>query len=173
MALNATPKSPSANSYNTEAETTQILTEEWLNTSAWVAALTPAHEASLIMSTALMDFCFIYDGSPRELLQALRLPRAGLVDADGRTLDMETIPKLAKKACAVLANSLLASNRVAEPALLGLGIASASLGPISVTLDAKQVKALIPHEVVILLEPIAHLNPIASTGSCVVKLQRK
>lgn len=172
MALVATPKSPIANSYATYARANTILTTEWLNASAWTAATQPQAEAALIMATTLMDLAFAYDGSMRTVEQALRLPRAGLITQDGVSIDMETIPLIAEKACAVFANELLASNRLQDPALLGLGISAASLGPISVTIDPKQVKDLIPQSVVLLLAPIATMNPEAASGMKIVKLSR-
>lgn len=172
MAIDATPKSPTANSYLTEAEANTILTEQWLNADAWVAALTAKREAALIMATALMDSSFLYDGSRTSTEQALRLPRVGMVDQDDYPIDHDTIPKLAKKACAVFANYLLTSNRMADPELVGLGISSASLGPMSVTIDPGQVKALIPKDVVLIMEPLADLDPAASSGMRMVKLQR-
>lgn len=172
MALNATPKSPTANSYLTEVEANTILTEEWLNADAWVAAVTAKREAALIMGTFLMEAAFIYEGSRTDITQALRLPRHSLVDQDGYTIDHNTVPKLAKKACAVFANYLLAANRLADPELVGLGISSASLGPISVTIDPGQVKSMIPKDVILIMEPIADLDPAASSGMRMVKLER-
>jgi len=172
VALDATPKGINANSYATYARANTILTTEWLNATAWAAATQAKAESALIMATFLMDATFEYDGSKRTVEQALRLPRSGLVDQDGNNIDMDTIPKLAEKACAVFANELLASNRLEDPALLGLGISSATLGPLSVTIDKTQLKSLVPKDVIIILAPIAGLDPIAGYGMRMSKLTR-
>lgn len=172
MALVTTPKAVNANAYVDYARANTILTTEWLNVAAWTAATQAKAESAIIMATFLMDAAFNYSGTKTTVEQALRLPRVGLVDQDGITIDQDTIPKIAEKACAVFANELLTSNRLEDPALLGLGISAASIGPMSVTIDRMQIKALIPKDVVIILAPIAEVDPIAASGMRMSKLGR-
>jgi len=173
MTLDATPKSATANSYVTVARANTILTEEWLNAKGWTAtSSTPTREAALIMATTLMDLSFSYNGSPTTDTQALRLPRVGLSGPDGFYLSYDLIPAIAERACALLANYLLTSDRLADPALVGLGFSSASVGPLSVTVDKAQVKDIIPRDVVLLMTPIAALENSASSGLKIIKLER-
>lgn len=173
MPLDATPKGPNANSYVDAAEANTILTTEWLNTAGWTSANSGSREAALIMATTLIDLSFEFDGAPTTVEQALRCPRSGMVNMDGEHVDHNTVPAILKKATAVFALSLLTSNRVADPALVGLGLSSASLGPMSVTIDPSQVKDMVPADVRLLLAPIADpVGPASGSSMRTVKLER-
>jgi hypothetical protein len=172
MALDATVGGSASNSYVTEATANSYLTGERLYITAWTSATTPQREQALIWATFLLDVSFEYLGYKSTLAQALRWPRAGIIDADGYALDSVSIPSLVQKATATLALSLLSSDRTAEPALLGLGISEAKVGPLSATITDLAVKELVPEDVQALLLPFGTLKAGASKGSATVKLWR-
>jgi hypothetical protein len=172
MALDATIGGANSNSYLTEAEANAYLTNERLYITAWTAATTTVREQALIWATFLIDASFEFEGSRRYLTQALRFPRAGLVDVDGDYIDQDTIPSLIKKATATYALYLLQGDRTAEPSILGLGIKEAKIGPLSVIVDSLENKPIIPDDIALILAPLGSLTSQASEGSSVVKLDR-
>lgn len=96
MTINATPKSPTANSYCTQAFADDYFTSRF-NSSAWINASATDKETSLIQATIMLDSLFEWNG---ELLyvgyaqsgQSLRWPRYNAYDNDGRFLNPETVP---------------------------------------------------------------------------------
>ena len=172
MALDATVGGLASNSYVTEATANTYLTSERLYITAWTDANTAQREQALIWATFLLDISFDFVGFKATLAQALRWPRAGVVDADGYYLDSISIPILIQKATATLALSLLGSDRTAEPALLGLGISEARVGPLSAKITELAVKELVPEDVQALLIPLGTLKAGASQGSATIKLSR-
>lgn len=149
----ATPLATDANSYLTLAEANDILANRRLHTAAWDAAANPKKETALIWATKLLDAAFDWDGAVRDLNQALRWPRVGMLDLDERYVNPDLIPERLKEATADLALSLLARDRVSEPEMLGLGFSSARVGPLSVTVDPKAVLQLIPEFIIDSMSP--------------------
>lgn len=171
--LNATPKDPAANAYITEAEATQYLTENRLYVPEWLALTTDDRENAIIWATMLIDISFDFYGNKRTLEQALRFPRSGLVDRDGNFIDYDTIPVDVKKATAELAFYLSQQDPTRLPSILGQGIKSVTMGPISVEADFTQTKDQIPSYIALLLSPYGVLVAGANAhGMSVLKLQR-
>jgi hypothetical protein len=158
----ATPGLPASNSYLTLAEANDIIVNQRLHNSAWVAANSTQKEVALIWATRIIDGAFDWYGALRSLNQGLRWPRVGMLDRDERYVDPDTIPVQLKQAVADLALALLTRDRISEPEMLGLGISSARVGPLSVTLDSKMVLSLIPSYVIDALTPWG--LPYNSTG---------
>ena len=173
MALVATPKSATANSYLTEVEATAYMTSERLNTSDWSSASIQSRERALIYATRLLDDSFDWVGYKRTLEQALRWPRSGALDSDSNWLDYDTIPDLIKRATAEVALALLIEDLTAEPGILGQGISEAQIGDLFVKIDPTQRKQLIPQRVINSLTSLGTIKPTAAgSGSFAMKVER-
>jgi hypothetical protein len=173
MAIDATVKGTSSNSYQTRATADSYLKNERLFISAWTDAAGSSKDAALIWATFILEIAIDYDGTPTTATQKLRLPRSGLVDADGDTIDMDTIPVLAEKASAELALYLLQRDRTAESELIGKAIKKAKVGPLEVEVDkTEEIVQLIPSYILTILEPIGSLKESADRGDKVVRLNR-
>lgn len=172
MALDATVGGATANSYITEADATAYLTSSRLYISAWTSATLANKEVALIWATSLIDTSYEFEGSKWTLGQALRWPRIGAIDIDGVLISSGSVPEVLKRATALLALNLLTSNRMEEPALLGLGISEAKVGPMEVKIESGQVKETVPDEVRIMLASIGHLKGELSEHSGSVRLLR-
>jgi hypothetical protein len=153
MSLNNTPLDPDANSYASVAEADDyLLNRRGIQTAAWATLTTTQKEESLIWATQILDSICEWAGAPRTFSQGLRWPRTGVrrkFDLDW--LDPDSFPDILKDATAELAFSLQSSDRTKEPDLLGLGIASARVGVISVKLDAAMIRNIVPPMVVMML----------------------
>ena len=168
----ATPKAANANSYVTLAAATTYLTDARLWTSTWIAATTAIKETALIWATMLIDVSFDFPGYITDQDQALRWPRSGVVDADGRFVDYDTIPSLIVKATCELAAELVKSDRLSTQDILGLGISELKAGPVELKIDPKLILPFIPAHIISMLATIAELKSSAQQGSRVVKLIR-
>ena len=175
MSLDATVKGPTANSYLTRAEATVLLVDSRLHSTAWSSATDADKDKALIWATSLIDTSFDFDGNKTTQEQALRWPRAGLLNRDNWYINQDTLPNDLKLATAELAMALLGGDRTLEPSLLGKGISSAKVGPIEVKLDKSQVASLMPSHVIQLLENIG-AEPIGggsgSGGLTELRLER-
>ncbi len=145
--LDASVGTSTANSYLTRDEATQILTVNRLWGATWADSTDEKKDAALIWATSLIDTAFDFYGYIRHLDQSLRWPRTGVIDRDERSVDYDTIPKQVKEATAELALVLLKRDRTVEPAALGKGVKSVTVGPLSITVDSEQVIDLIPESV--------------------------
>lgn len=165
-ALNATAKSPSANAFLTVARANTILTTERLYTNEWTAASDSTKERSVIWATRLLSDAFSWYGSPTTVEQALPFPRAGLVNPynQSQVIDDDTIPLLIERVTADLALELIKRNRTQEPELIGLGIKSASVGPLSVEINPMDVPNLLPASVMLALQSFGTPNPGTTAG---------
>jgi hypothetical protein len=170
--LDATPKSPTANSYATVAEATDVITNGRLYSNAWRSATDDDKARSLIWATRLIDVSFDFTGAVTDLAQALKWPRVGIVDDEGRYFDQDTIPLIIKQATAEFAVSLLARDPTLVPKLLGQGFKSATLGPIKVDVDMTQVLPLIPPSVLIYFAPFGIMKAGSDASFNVAKLVR-
>ena len=161
MALDATPKSVTANSYVTREAAGEYLASSRLYVASWSNASTADQDRALIWATALLDAYMDWLGDKRTSTQRLRWPRSGVLDLDGYWYDYDTIPELLANVAADFALYLLEGNRLNEPELLGLGFKSARVGPVSVTVDSSQVANVIPHDILVALTPLG----VAASGS--------
>lgn len=167
-----TPKSTTANSYASEADGDTYFGER-TNSTDWTSATTATKEQAVISGSRLLDICFEWQGSIMESDQAMRWPRSGVTDEDGRYVDPDTIPVQVTRAALETALFLIKSDRVAEPGLLGQGFSEASVGDLEVTVDRSEILPYIPKHVVAMLAAFGTLKPEASRdGSRMVKLRR-
>lgn len=113
MALDAVPGSPTANSYVSVIDATDLL-QEHLDIEAWYTqspeegqTLAARREAALISATRLIDTQVGWYGYPATSTQALAWPQAGQVDRYGRPLDQTTVPRTVQQATAYYALALM------------------------------------------------------------------
>lgn len=165
MPLDATPKSVTANSYCTRAEANTFLGEGRLNVLAWTSATDPNKDSALMWATRILDACWVWDGAPRTLTQALGWPRSGVRNRDRFWLDYDTIPEALKQATAELALELLKKDRTAEPELLGLGMTSLAAGSVRIAIDPNAVLPLIPNYLRHMIDFLGELKPGTGGGA--------
>ena len=172
MAINATPKSPTANAYITLAAANAYLSDRRLYTGEWTAATTAEREAAIIWAASLIDQAFDFYGAVSDIYQALSWPRLGVIDRNGRYVDPDTIPQIVADANAELAYHLAKQDRTALSELVQLGIEDAAVGPIRVTLSGSMSMPIIPETVVMMLSPFGEL--VAGQGGAMktVRLRR-
>jgi hypothetical protein len=166
MALDATAGGANANSYCTVAEadtyhTTHLYAEDW--TSAVLAK----KEAALIWATRLLDEQIAWKGDVVTQIQALRWPRSGVLDRDGRYyFDQTLVPAFLQQAAAEFARHLLAGDRTAERSI---GITSVVADTVEVVFDKTDQKPFVPPAVRSMVEPYGEL---AGPGSGTARLVR-
>lgn len=135
--LVATAGDPTANTYATRARAVAILAAV-LGTAAWDDAENgdEDRDRALLTATALLDERE-WAGCATATTQALKFPRRGLVDADGRALASDTIPAWLERATVLLALALLrdAVGAAATNAASALaGFKKIDVGPVSIEL---------------------------------------
>jgi len=172
MALTTTPKSATADSYVSVTNANTYLTTNRTYTTEWDDAVEATRERVLRWATNLLDLHVDWYGYPTTQLQALRFPRVGLVDRDGRNIDQDTIPTLLERATSELALALLQRNRTAEPATLGRGIERIKVDVIDIKIKESARIELIPADVLAMVSVFGRLADSSRAGGGIVKLER-
>ena len=135
--------------------------------------LTPnTREKALMFATRVIDEMMQWYGTIRTTTQALRWPRAGVVDRDGNEYDYDTVPGDIEEATAELALAFLDSDRFKTPELLGQGFREAKLGEMEVKVDRTMVEEAIPDNIRAMLAHMGEINVVAAKGMKVIKLDR-
>lgn len=93
VVINATPKSPTANSYVTLAEGEAYMAER-LNVEAWTGSDDKKKQALITASYRIDQEQF--EGYKTTTAQQLKWPREGATDEDGEEYDPDTIPTIIK-----------------------------------------------------------------------------
>lgn len=151
---------------------TPALTDAVVLGEALVRLTASKKEKALIWATALLDVGMNWSGFKRTEAQSLRWPRSGVATLDGYWYDYDTIPEMLKAYTVEMALALLSKDRSKEPALLGLGLESGSIGPLSMTISQKMVEALIPDFVREGLRSLGMLAAELNRGGGMVSLFR-
>ena len=172
VTLNATPKDPAANANATLAEVSDYLLNRRMHAAAWAGVAVDDQNRCIIMATSLLDYGMQWNGSIRTMTQALRWPRSGIRDEDGRWGPYDTIPDLVKYATAELAFHLSQRDRLAEPEVLGLGMSSVNLKGIQMSVDAKQILSMIPDFVILMLAALGSPAVGSVSGMRQIGLER-
>lgn len=107
--------------------------ERRLHTDDWDNASDEDQDAALVWATALLDQHVLWNGARTDENQALRWPRAGLVDRDGWAIEDDEMPQDLVDATCELARYLLSEDRTAEPETLGFS--RIKTGPVEVEVD--------------------------------------
>lgn len=151
MALDATPKGTSSNSYATRADADAYFADIYAP-AAWSTATNANKDAALVKATSRLEQ-EDYFGSPTTIEQRLKWPRFGTYDSDGRLFSQDLVPRPVKEATFELADALLAGT--ATVADTGLeGFESVSVGPVTVRPRHARRSNELPENVIRILEPV-------------------
>ena len=170
----ATAGAVNANSYITLAAA-ETYFESRLHDTAWTAESDANKDQALVWATAILDAYFDWYGTIRTTTQKLRWPRSGVLDADGRWLDYDTIPEILENAVCELALEILKGDLTETPGLLGTGLSSFSLdGVLSLSIDKALVLPLITDHILVMLSQIGAIRPLAGGRNAMnmLKVQR-
>jgi hypothetical protein len=141
MALDATSGGVSANSYCTEAQADTYHGDR-LHSSDWTGATSPNQQKALKWATRLLDERVEWDGAIAATAQALRWPRSGLVDRDGRVVASDSIPVFLRNATAEFAQRLVETDLTTERD--GLGLNRVQVDKLRVRFDKTDRRGIIP-----------------------------
>lgn len=151
MALDATAKGTSANSYvlNSEAET---YFGDRSDVADWVAASTTDEDKALVTATSVLDL-EEYDGFPTTTTQRLQWPRSGIVNRVGQTVSSDTIYRAVKEATFELALAIIKGEFTLSDTGLE-GFRNVKVGSLDVTPNLGRPAVSLPEIVVKLLRPV-------------------
>lgn len=167
MSLVATPGDAAANSYASISDA-DAYHKTHLYNSAWIAADDWKREAALIWATRLLDEQVEWSGDVESLTQALRWPRANVLERDGRRyFDSGIIPTFLKNATAELARHLLAGDRTQERSI---GIQSVVADAVEVVFDKHDVKPILPPSVRSMVQPYGEVQGPGSGSAKLVRV---
>lgn len=149
LVINATPASPTANSYATLAEA-NTYHESIIPAQAtdWTSATDATKEAALVTATRLLDQWFLWESWPSTEAQNLDWPRQGLLGRNGRQYigDM-VIPIELKNATAELARQMIVENRTLDSDIEVKNITSLRAGPVSLSFGSGVTAKVLPDAV--------------------------
>lgn len=175
MALNATPKSSSANSFTTREFAADYLTNKRAYAAtSWNALTGVQQDTLLIWATTILDASFLWEGVITTRDQALGWPRGAVYDKEDRIVDPQTVPLAIQEATAELAYALSIEDRTKPQEILTKGLKSASLpGGLKIEVDHAFALEMIPGFVEIMVGPLGELqNAASSYGPKVIRLER-
>jgi len=171
MALDATVKGAAANSYITRADADTYFADR-LNTSDWDNATTSNKDAALMTATSLLDMGFEWVGAIRTTTQALRWPRSGSLDRDGREYNYDLVPQPIKDAVCDTALALLQRNLMEIPEVQGLGMSEGSTNNASFVYDPTNRHDLIPRHVRMTISHMGMVRAGVTSGGGFVPVRR-
>lgn len=99
----------------------------------WTSAELAQKQAALVMATFAIDRMAVWCGAPTEAGQPLCFPRTGLSDRNGNPIASTAIPKDIQDAVCEQALAYLQMDTTRKPDSIAKGIASASVGSLSVS----------------------------------------
>lgn len=135
MPLNTTPGDPAADSYASRDEATAYCGTRLY--TGWTAVDDEAKDNLLRWAVILLDaYPRAWTGAAASDTQALRWPRTGMKDRDGRAIPSAgaaSIPLALKRAQAELAWQLNKADKTGDNAIVNLGITSLKAGSVSLS----------------------------------------
>lgn len=150
MAINATPGSPTADSYATVAEGTAFFGAS-LYPEVWTAATLDLQERSLKMATRLLDAYYKWLGIRTYSDQALGFPRTGLFRDSTVAVDSTTIPVEIRNATIEFSKWLLENNPNVENEAQAQGITEIKVSTIQLKFKEVVEARVIPSFVNLLI----------------------
>jgi len=172
MAINATPGSPSANSYDTIAEADAYHQGNPYAASGWMIISPLRKEQLLRRATRLIDVMpGAWNGNATTAQQALGFPRRGLKTRNGYPVPSNALPTELKEATAEYAWWIQQADLSATNDVQAQGVKSVSAGPVSVSfrdplnaqqqyLPSQRANAGMVPDVVRALIPVGWLIPV-------------
>lgn len=167
--LVATPKASNANVYADLTTANAYHDSVKAYDTVWADASNTDKEHGLIMATRALDDLLDWFGLPTTETQALRAPRVGWTDRDGRALDEDTIPVFLENATSELAKHFIEKNLLKQP--LGEGIQSIKVGPIDIDRAITDVPGVLPNSVWMMVRGYGVLRD-PNAGAVRVRLAR-
>lgn len=152
LVLVATPGSPSANAYATVAEANTFMSYHPQAAAIWDALDNDVKIQGIVNATRMLDEMVAWEGYKQTFTQALRWPRAGVVDRDNYQVVIDVIPTFLKNATAELARYLVVKDRFQVQDDATAGISSVTAGPVSVTFDKADRGEVLPDSVLSMIE---------------------
>lgn len=152
ITLNATPGDASANAYVDLAGANSLLETRGFATE-WTDADDEKRKAALVWATRILER-LEWDGGIASTTQALRWPRFGAYDEDGREFASNAIPKPLKDATAELALYLVKEDRTEDQGTVP--ITEAKVGEVAVKFGVGQAGGTnpIPQGVLDMVAPL-------------------
>lgn len=134
MPLITTPGASDANSYVSVSDASEYFRLSY-NRTAWANAGSSDKERALAEATRVLDTYVKWFGSIASDSQALRWPRIGVLDPDGRNIPDNTIPKSIQNLTCEMAYQILSNSGfdVTEN-----DIDRVKIGPIDINFDMNQ-----------------------------------
>jgi len=151
MALDATAKGTSSNSYVTNAEAETYFADR-SGVADWVAATSAEEDDSLVTATGVLDL-EEYDGFPTTTTQRLQWPRSGIVNRVHQTVDSDVIYRAVKEATFELALAIIKGEFSLSDTGLE-GFRNVKVGPLDVTPNHGRRAVTLPEIVVRLLDGV-------------------
>lgn len=148
--IDATPSSPSANSYVTLDEADAYFADR-LDSSLWteLASDDSNRERAAKTATRMLDELLAnLPGEKTVRTQKLRWPRYGIIDVDGGYVDPQTIPTAVKEAVFEMMIDLLDEDAADQRTLLSYGITEGKLGPVSFKLSNLAANSVVSDAVI-------------------------
>ncbi len=161
--IDATVGGTDSNSYATQVEIQQQM-DDRLYSDAWDGATDEEQKQSMIMCALLLDDLVNWYGEIASDTQALRWPRSGVSDCDGRSIDDDVIPDAVKQAQGELSLYMLQGDKLKIPVLLEKGIKSAKVGPLAVTIENLAVADMLNQTTIAALGCLGQVKGNATTG---------
>jgi hypothetical protein len=155
MPLDATVGGPSSNSYLTRAAAAEYF-ERRLRTSARDGADGTDQDLALMTAASRLDQ-EEFEGYRSTNEQAMKFPRSGTTDADGRTYASDAIPQPVKDAQCELALLLLETDALKQSRLSNF--TSLKIGPLEIVPKQPQSNGSLPAQVVRLLAHLLASSP--------------
>jgi hypothetical protein len=119
MALDATPGSPTANSYCTIIEADKYFNDR-IHSESWKELDYQNKSAALITASSMLDWYMTWEGTRTSFSQSLDWPRTGATGDDEVEIPVDEIPKELKIATFELAISISTSDRTLDWNMQGL-----------------------------------------------------
>lgn len=164
--IDATVGGEGANSYVTLAQFTTYLDERPFDTTTTASAATEDERTRALIAACRRLDQEDYTGTKADSSQALKWPRYGVKDEDGRTYDSDAIPTIVQHAQMEQAIAYLTADSDPEAATGLEGFASVTVGPLQVTPRHTSAQGALPDIVRRLL------RPVLTTGASTIRLVR-
>jgi hypothetical protein len=158
LILIATAGADDANAY-ADADAGDVYHEAHLYASSWEDASEDEKNRALVTATRMLDTWWDWIGEVATEEQALRWPRLGAYDPDGRLLTDTEIPVAIANGTIELARSLLAANREADFDIETQGLESVKAGPVDLKFRADAHAKPIPDAVQSMLSHYGRMRP--------------
>jgi hypothetical protein len=134
--VNASPASPTANSFVSVARADEIMSGQLYADQDWENADTDEKSRALITATRLIcDAVPMWMGYPTTLIQSLPFPRSGIYGQDGLYYRPDVNPVVLEEATAEFARQLIALKRMPDSPAKYEGIKSLKAGPVDIVFD--------------------------------------